>query len=230
MNIILRKEAKEKGLKHYFTEKLCKNDHISKRRTVNGACLKCEFNEDSNKKTERSKKFRENNRDKFNQYQRQWYQDNKDSALLTRAKYAEAHPEKIKEIRDKGNKKFKEENPDYFSAWWSKNKDKSSQYNKSKSGKAAKRKWNQNNKGHKNYLTRKRQKQIIKATPIWADQTKIKETYILAEKMNDQHNEYHVDHIVPLHHPLVCGLHAPNNLRIITKEENLKKGNLFLVE
>lgn len=43
---------------------------------------------------------------------------------------------------------------------------------------------------------------------------------------------HHVDHIVPLCGmkngvQVVCGLHAPWNLRIITAEENVKKGSSF---
>lgn len=37
--------------------------------------------------------------------------------------------------------------------------------------------------------------------------------------------QHSVDHIVPLAHPLVCGLHCPANLRVLPLVENLAKGN-----
>jgi 5-methylcytosine-specific restriction endonuclease McrA len=34
-----------------------------------------------------------------------------------------------------------------------------------------------------------------------------------------------IDHIDPLNHPLICGLHNRFNLQLLTKEENSQKGN-----
>jgi hypothetical protein len=63
----------------------------------------------------------------------------------------------------------------------------------------------------------------LNATPLWCEVELIKEFYA------NRPEGYHVDHIVPLQHPLVCGLHCIDNLQYLTAEENLSKSNKFEV-
>ena len=70
----------------------------------------------------------------------------------------------------------------------------------------------------------------LNAIPSWIDKTKILCLYSVANMLNKYGTEnYHVDHIVPLRHKLVCGLHTYENLRVITAKENLLKSNKFSV-
>lgn len=65
-----------------------------------------------------------------------------------------------------------------------------------------------------------------RATPVWANRFFISEAHDLAKRRTKLLGEpWHVDHIVPLQNPLVCGLHVENNLRVIPSSHNLAKGN-----
>jgi hypothetical protein len=67
------------------------------------------------------------------------------------------------------------------------------------------------------------------ATPPWItrrQKSEIRALYqsaILSSKITGE--KYVVDHIYPLRSEVVCGLHVPWNLRIITQAENLVKSN-----
>lgn len=66
----------------------------------------------------------------------------------------------------------------------------------------------------------------LKATPSWACKFEIQEIYKEAERLTKATGiPHHVDHIVPLKSPLVCGLHTPANLTPLPASENCSKGN-----
>jgi hypothetical protein len=69
------------------------------------------------------------------------------------------------------------------------------------------------------------------ARPAWANKETIDEIYKTAKKLTEETGIPHeVDHIVPVKHPLVCGLHVENNLQIITQRENQMKSNKFIIK
>ena len=75
-------------------------------------------------------------------------------------------------------------------------------------------------RGHRYYTV------LFRAWPDWcADHPGYAETYGKARRMRRAGRKVHVDHIVPLCHPLVCGLHVPWNLQIISEQENMAKSN-----
>lgn len=68
------------------------------------------------------------------------------------------------------------------------------------------------------------------ATPSWANKDLIAEIYAECKRLSLATGVKHqVDHIIPVKHPLVCGLHVENNLRIIGAFENNIKSNEFYI-
>jgi hypothetical protein len=69
------------------------------------------------------------------------------------------------------------------------------------------------------------------AMPKWANKDAIKNIYNLSKELTAATNIRHeVDHIIPIKHPLVCGLHVENNLQVIPENENRVKSNNFTIE
>lgn len=75
----------------------------------------------------------------------------------------------------------------------------------------------------------KRRATRLQRTPKWLTEEQLEQIekfYTEAKELEDiTKAPYDVDHIVPLKGKTVSGLHVPWNLRVITKEENLKKHN-----
>lgn len=69
------------------------------------------------------------------------------------------------------------------------------------------------------------------AKPKWANDSELEKIYRMRDELNSESGEqYEVDHVIPICGKLVCGLHVPENLRIIPKAENRLKSNRFEVE
>ena len=91
------------------------------------------------------------------------------------------------------------------------------------------RKWKKNNLLVVLADSKVRRRRHREATPPWISRKhkiEMRELYKISITMTQTTGVlYVVDHIIPLRSDLVCGLHVPWNLRVITQEENLKKSN-----
>jgi hypothetical protein len=88
--------------------------------------------------------------------------------------------------------------------------------------------WNETNKSLLRSNVAKRRAKRKNATPLWSDADAIRSFYKSADALNMLTGEWHhVDHIVPLQSPTVCGLHNQFNLQILTARENILKSNRY---
>ncbi len=66
------------------------------------------------------------------------------------------------------------------------------------------------------------------ATPVWCDLALCAAKYAEAKRLTKETGiKHNVDHIDPIAHPLIAGLHLSNNLRVVTETENRRKTNSF---
>ena len=94
--------------------------------------------------------------------------------------------------------------------------------------------WTKNlSKSQRASIQAKRNASKVSATPKWLTinhKEKIAIIYAWASTLTEQTGVRHeVDHVVPIRSRVVCGLHVPWNLQVVTAEKNRLKSNLFEV-
>jgi 5-methylcytosine-specific restriction endonuclease McrA len=85
---------------------------------------------------------------------------------------------------------------------------------------ATRKAWREANPAIRNATQGRRKAAKLRATPPWVDHEAINFVYRQAAA-----HDMTVDHIHPLQHPRLCGLHVPWNLQLLSREENSAKGN-----
>lgn len=186
----------------------------------------------------------------MSEVRKQEYQENAEIIKSRVKDYRNRNIEKCRETARKQSQKRTQNNPEYIRDYYRNNKDKW-KYNPTPEYKARQKKSREKNKESikkqsKIYYTKnknainKKCLQYKKANPnkINANSAsrraksknatlkgftrEIETIYSNAISLN-----LHVDHIIPLSHQNICGLHVPWNLQLITKSDNLHKSNSF---
>lgn len=70
--------------------------------------------------------------------------------------------------------------------------------------------------------------QKILATPPWVSHKEMMALQVEKLRISEQSGIRHVlDHVVPLNHPMVCGLNVPWNIQVVPYWHNSRKSNNY---
>jgi len=206
----VREKAVAAGETTYFTGRPCKNGHITKRYVMNAVCSQCEV--------ERHAKSRQRKPSGGRYFTgkpcRKGHIAERDSRTHTCIDCRRAAG------RTKGKAPGK-----YFTGKPCRRGHVAERYlNTSKCVECIREDSHKNYRNNPEYYISRsniRGYRIKRATPQWAD------AELLTGIYQNCPEGYHVDHIIPITHELVCGLHVPDNLQQLPATENLQKSNKF---
>ena len=198
----------QKGLT-YFTGKPCLKGHVAERYTSSDTCVVCAY--------EQSKERRQ--RPDVKEHDRQYWQR---PEVKARHRARQQSPE---------GKKYRS---DYYAR--PDVQERVEDYRRDDRNIQRKKAWSKNYaqqpgvKPRKALATRTRTARKLRQTPPWFEQERerIEALYVQASQLSESTGIPHdVDHIVPLQHPRVSGLHCLANLQILPRRENQSKNNRF---
>lgn len=241
-----RREAVASGDEFYNTGKRCKWGHDTGRVTKTGVCIGC-----TKDGVHRAPYVYKPVTEETKAYMREYYQNNKaanraasirfmktDKGKAVRSKTYAKHRTEIRRKSCIAAKRWRLNNPElakkrnadayqkkkdiickYYRDRYEDNKERLKQYQK------------EYNKLHpeKGAANAYRRIQRIKdAKPKWYETDLVKQLYLKRNELRDLWGMVlHVDHIIPIDHKLVCGLHCWNNLQILEGGLNSSKSNHY---
>jgi 5-methylcytosine-specific restriction endonuclease McrA len=172
------------------------------------------------KARERQARWRERNPERASAYKASWKEKNIERVRSVDAAWVARNKDRKREIAAARYRRIAKKHGDDMALWRSKNRERQN---------ALVAEWARKNPEKRAATAAHRRAMKLRATPAWANEFLISEIYDLARLRSAvTGGEWHVDHIVPLKSPLVCGLHVEHNLRVIPAQANLSKGSKLI--
>jgi hypothetical protein len=218
-------DAAAAGAKTYLPAEPCCRGHMTKRETRGGRCLECRLVHDRiryNKTRDRvlARHKRKNATEEVKETRKAYREANKERDS---ARYKARYAENLEKERARSREKYIRTREHCLAkgARW---RDENREHHREQC-----RQWARDHPERALAVVNERRARKESAIPSWSDQMEVKRIYALAKELEKDGIRRHVDHIVPLKHPKVCGLHIPANLKIVPAVENMRKGNRFVV-
>lgn len=213
--------------------------HADTRHTKDGRCVECESVRRADyraRNLEREQARRLAYRDRERELDAQRRAANPEPARERVRRYKDRHPDRVKannaaqyaknpDASRERTKQWRLANPEKHlaavKAWKEANPEKVQ-----KTRKQSVRKWRDKYPERAAHYVRQYQMNKRKAMPAWADRKAILAFYEEARRLTQETGiMHHVDHIFPISHPLLCGLHVETNLQVLPALENARKSN-----
>ena len=201
--IISKYEAKQQGLKTYFTGIPCKQGHISTRFMSGNRCTQCAKEDrdvwrknNPEKVSKHNKTQRQKDPIMFKQTTAIYYQQNTEYIKSHVAKYRQDNLLVVRERENKNSKEYRLRNPEKM-----------------------------------RYYCSNRRAIKLKAIPIWFERDLVNQIYSKCVELNKNWGlSLTVDHIIPINpkDKSVCGLHCWANLQLLDKSINSIKSDNYL--
>ena len=226
MVVISREEAIERGLKTYFTGEPCKHGHVAGRRVDNSGCLEC--------RRERSKEYRERNKEYVKEYWKEYYEQNKDHIKEYKKEYYEQNREYYKEYWKEYYEQNKECLKEHYKEYYEQNREYFKEYREQNKEKINERR-RDSYATDDNFKTSVLCRNMLGGTRRATDSTKDTRAYEMLGYCNEQlkdsieskflegmswdnYGDWHIDHIYPVTRYIKDGIEDPS---IINALDNL---------